>query len=408
MTAVASEGEAPASAYRWVLLGGVWLVYFCFGLTAASMGPLVAPITAELGIGNAAMGAILGAWPLVYIAAAIPCGMALDRLGERLSLLLAALVIGLSGAARGLAGNEAAMFAAVGLFGIGGPLISIGAPKLIARWFEGASRGTAMGIYITGPSLGGIAALSLTNGWLMPLTGGDWRRVLFLYAGFAGACGVLWLLIASHPAARAAAGRQVDGKKFDLGAFAGILGLGQVRLVLAMSIGIFFFNHGLNNWLPEILRSRGLTPAEAGYWASLPTVVGVIGSLIIPRLATVDRRRRVMLWLFCAALVASLLLHAMPGPWLAAGLILQGIARSSMMTIAILLLMETPGVPKARLGLAGGLFFTAAEIGGVLGPLALGVLSDATGGFTVPLLATSLVCLVLLISIRFVRPGRAA
>jgi sugar phosphate permease len=115
-----------------------------------------------------------------------------------------------------------------------------------------------------------------------------------------------------------------------------------------------------------------------------------------------------MLWLFCSALVASLLLHAMPGPWLAFGLVLQGIARSSMMTIAILLLMETPGVPKARLGLAGGMFFTAAEIGGVLGPLTLGVLSDATGGFTVPLMATSLACLVLLVLIRFVGPARAA
>jgi len=219
---------------------------------------------------------------------------------------------------------------------------------------------------------------------------------------------VLWLLIASHPVARAGQARHVDGKQFNLGAFAEILTLGQVRLVLVMSIGIFFFNHGLNNWLPEILRSRGMSPAMAGYWASLPTIVGVIGSLTIPRFATAERRRAVMTWLFCSAFVASLLLHAMPGPWLACGLVLQGIARSSMMTIAILLLMETPGVPKARLGLAGGMFFTAAEIGGVLGPLTLGVLSDVTGGFTVPLLATSLVCMILLMLIRFATPGRTA
>jgi cyanate permease len=399
---------SPDLSYRWVVLGGVWLLYFAFGVTMASMGPLVAPITAELGIGHATMGAILGAWPLVYIAAAIPCGMALDRLGARVALLLAALIIGASGAARGLAASEAAMFAAVGLFGIGGPLISIGAPKLIAQWFEGPSRGTAMGIYITGPSLGGIAALSLTNGVLMPLTGQDWRLVLFLYAGFAAACGAVWLAIASHPAARAADARPAEGKKFDLAAFAEILRLRQVRLVLAMSIGIFFFNHGLNNWLPEILRLRGLTPALAGYWASLPTVVGVIGALVIPRFATADRRSRVMIGLFVSAFCASLLLHAMPGPWLTAGLILQGIARSSMMTVAILLLMETPGIPKARLGLAGGLFFTAAEIGGVMGPLTLGILSDLTGGFTVPLAAISLVCLVLLGLILHLGAARAA
>ena len=398
---------APSS-YRWVLLGGVWLIYFCFGLMTASMAPLVAPITAELGIGHSTMGAILGAWPLVYIAAAIPCGMLLDRLGARVALLIAALIMGASGVARGLAGDEMALFAAVGLFGIGGPLISIGAPKLIANWFEGTSRGTAMGIYITGPSLGGIAALSLTNGVLMPLTGQNWRLVLFLYAGFVAASGLLWLAIASHPAARAHGSTQADGKKFDIAAFTEILRLREVRIVLAMSVGIFFINHGLNNWLPELLRARGLTPALAGYWASIPTVIGVIGSLIIPRLATPDRRLQVMALLFVSALLASLLLHANPGPWLASGLILQGIARSSMMTIAILLLMETPGVPKARLGLAGGLFFTAAEIGGVLGPLTIGVLSDLTDGFTVPLMAVTGACLVLIMLIGVLGRARSA
>ncbi len=396
------------SAYRWAMLGGVWLVYYCFGLTTAAMAPLVSPITAELGISNSTMGLILGAWPLVYIAAAIPCGMLLDRLGPRMALTIAAFVMGASGAARGLAGNEALLFAAVGLFGIGGPLVSIGAPKLIAERFEGADRGTAMGIYITGPSLGAITALSLTNSLLMPLTGQNWRMVLFVYAGFVAASGLLWLAIASHPAAQTKRPGAGDGKKFHPAAFAAILRLGEVRLVLAMSIGIFFINHGLGNWLPELLRSRGLSPAHAGYWASIPTVIGVAGSLVIPRLATPERRIRVMTLLFLAALAASLLLHAMPGPLLAAGLVLQGIARSSMMTIAILLLMETPGVPKERLGLAGGMFFTAAEIGGVLGPLTLGALSDLGGGFGLPLAAVTIAALLLLVMIRMLARSRAA
>ncbi|MFQ5565055.1 MAG: CynX/NimT family MFS transporter [Paracoccaceae bacterium] len=398
--------NGDGSGYRWVLLGGVWLIYFCFGLMLASLAPLVTPITAELGIGHAKMGAILGAWPLVYIAASIPCGMLLDRLGARIALLIAALIMCASGVARGVAGDETALFAAVGLFGIGGPLISIGAPKLIAQRFEGASRGAAMGIYMTGPSLGAIAALSLTNGVLMPLTGQDWRMVMFVYAGFIAVSGLLWLAIASHRSASAVQAQHEDGKKFSLAAFTEILGLREVRIVLAMSIGIFFINHGLNNWLPEILHSRGLSLAAAGYWASIPTVIGVVGSLIIPRLATPDRRIMVMTLLFVSALLASLLLHAAPGAWLVSGLFLMGVARSSMMTVAILLLMETPGVPKARLGLAGGLFFTSAEIGGVLGPLTIGILSDLTRGFSVPLIGLTGVCLVLLVLIGLL--GRAS
>jgi cyanate permease len=276
-------------------------------------------------------------------------------------------------------------------------MISVGAPKLIAQWFTGAERGAAMGIYMTGPGLGGILALSLTNSVVMPALGEDWRAVLTLYAGVTLAAGAIWLVIARHPQIRPRIGAVAMGsKKAGLSAFLDILRLPTVQLVLAMSIGIFFFNHGLNNWLPEILRTRGLTAAEAGYWAALPTAVGLIGSLIIPRFATAERRRAILCALFVAALVASLLLQLDPGLGLATGLILQGVARSSMMTVAILLLLEAPGVPAERAGLAGGMFFTFAEIGGVLGPLTVGVLSETSGGFVAPLGAMTVMCLMLL------------
>ncbi len=387
------------------MLGGVWLIYFCFGLTIAAMAPLVTPISAELEISHSAMGAILGAWPLVYIAAALPCGLLLDRLGLRLSLLLAALCIALSGLLRGLAGNEVELYLAVAVFGLGGPLISVGAPKLIATWFAGAERGLAMGLYITGPALGGICALALTNGLLMPLTGQDWRAVLFIYAGVTLLCGLVWLVIGQHPKARAGARpRGTDrGASSPLAAFRELVALKSVRLVLAMSIGIFFFNHGLNNWLPEILRSRGLSAAAAGYWAAIPTLVGIGGALLIPRLATPPRRLTIMLLLFLSAALASLLLQSDPGSALFSGLVLQGIARGSMMTIAILILMETPGLPSERMGMAGGLFFTAAEIGGVLGPLSVGLLSDMTGGFAAALGLMTAICLGLMLLLTALR-----
>jgi MFS family permease len=68
-----------------------------------------------------------------------------------------------------------------------------------------------------------------------------------------------------------------------------------------------------------------------------------------------------------------------------------------MMTVAILLLMETPRIPEERLGLAGGLFFTFAEIGGVMGPITFGVLSAVSGGFALPLAALTVICSVLLV-----------
>ena len=90
----------PASgSYRWVLLFGVWLVYFAFGLTQVAMAPLIGVIRMDLGLSDGAMGLILGAWPLVYIAFAMPCGAFLDRVGPRKALFAAAAIIALSAAA---------------------------------------------------------------------------------------------------------------------------------------------------------------------------------------------------------------------------------------------------------------------------------------------------------------------
>jgi cyanate permease len=188
-----------------------------------------------------------------------------------------------------------------------------------------------------------------------------------------------------------------------LGALLAIARLHVVQVVLVMSVGIFFVNHGLSNWLPEILRDKGMTPAAAGLWAAIPTVVGVAGALVIPRLAVPERRTAIMGGLILSAVAATLLLQLAPGAGLAAGLVLQGIARSSMMTVAILLLMEAPGVPPARAGMAGGMFFTVAEIGGVLGPLSVGAISDATGGFAWPLAAMTGICLLLLALLALLR-----
>ena len=48
--------------YPWVVLFGVWLMYFSFGVSIASMAPLVAEITTDLGMSNSGMGRVLGAW----------------------------------------------------------------------------------------------------------------------------------------------------------------------------------------------------------------------------------------------------------------------------------------------------------------------------------------------------------
>ncbi len=378
------------------MLLGVWLVYTCFGMAVYSTAPLVEPIATELGLSLGAMGTVMGAWPLLYIAMAVPAGALLDRIGVRHGLLIAAAIITLSVALRSSASSFSMLFFAVALFGIGGPLVSVGAPKLISAWFEGRERGLAIGIYSTGPTIGAIAVLSLTNAVIMPMTGQSWRATLLVFAVTAAIAGLIWLAISGRPAAKQ---HDPDGPgrgslREQAGVFAGLLRLPAVRLVLGVAVGIFMFNHALNNWLPEILKSGGMTARESGFWASLPSLVGTAAALTLPRYATGSRRIPLLLLTIVFAALATLFIAYASGALLAFGLVLQGIARGSMIPIAMFVLMETRNVDSKVMGAAGGLFFAAAETGGVIGPTMTGLLADSTGGFETPLLTLTAVCVV--------------
>lgn len=392
----ASRPHEGNNGRRWLLLSGVWLVYFSFGIVAASMAPLIPVISTELNIDNARMGLILGAWPLVYLVVALPSGILLDFMRPRTSLLIAGLVIGASGLARALAADEVTMFLAVALFGIGGPLISVGAPKLIAQIFEGPSRGLAMGIYLTGPALGSAVSLALTNSVMMPMTGQNWRLVLGIYGLLGVISGLYWFVIAGRSSVTSDTTAVGERQGFSFGGLRTILAMPVVQLVLVIAIGIFFVNHALNNWLPEILRANGLNPSTAGYVASVPTMVGVAGSLIIPRLAIPTRRLFILITLFGITFVSTLLLHSSDVPILLCALLLMGVVRGATVPIATLLLIEAHGIENSRHGLVVGLFFAAGEIGGVLGPVAVGMLSSQSGNFTSSIYAMALTAAVMI------------
>ena len=378
------------------MLAGVWFCYMAFGLSMASLAPLVREIEADLRFSHSAMGTVMGAWQFVYIFAAIPCGMLLDRIGARWGLAIGALIIGLSGIFRGFAGEYLELLAAVALFGLGGPLISAGAPKVVSEHFEGAHRGLAMGIYITGPGIGAIVALLLTQPVVLPWLEGNWRLLLQIWGVVGILSGLFWLLVARE-------GRQPSAPmedKAQLSSLIEILRIPAVRLILFMSVAVFAINHGMGNWLVEILQSFGASASGASALATIPVGIGILSALTLPRMAVGSRRFSVLILLFSCSVVASLALLAEPaGFWLYLTLVVEGIAAGSMMTVLVLTLVEVPGVGSKRSGTAGGFFFSAAEIGGVGGPVLLGVLFNAHGHFSSSLMVLALLGVLLLISV---------
>ena len=392
----------PPHPYRWAMLWGVWLLYFAFALAIASMAPLVYKLMADLNMHRGEMGTVLAAWQLTYIFCSVPCGGLLDRFGPRRMMFVSVLVIAASVALRGIASDYVTLLLAVMVFGLGGPLISSGAPKVVSLWFTGKERGLAMGIYFTGNATGGIVAVALTNSVFLPAVGGDWRDLMSVFALFVIAIGVVWMAISAHPASRDMEAKlSAEVKRRSRDVFLELVCDPVVRLVLLMGLFILFFNHGMNHWLPDLLRSYGMTPSEAGYWAAIPTLFGMVASLSLPRMATPDKRFAILLGLFLCAAAATLMVWSASGPVLAIGLVLQGMCRGAMTSISILLLIESGDGNTSRVGAASGLYFSVGEVGGVLGPMSMGALAHTTGDFDASLfMMFGVACLLMLILFR--------
>ena len=92
---------------------------------------------------------------------------------------------------------------------------------------------------------------------------------------------------------------------------------------------------------------------------------------------------------------------------LLSGLVLVGASSGAMMTISILTLIEQDYVGPERAGIAGGIFFSFAEIGGVMGPVMFGLLYDRTGGFEASLYVLAAVALLLCVLVQAIQPAKS-
>jgi len=371
-----SLDDPQSSPYRWVMLVILWGIYASFGIAQRSISPLITPILADLKMSYGQMGFVLGSWQLTYIATAIIAGFLIDRWGIRNSLFFGAIVIALSTCLRYFSIGFATFLPLVALIGVGGPMISIGSPKTIALWFRGKDRGTALGIYMTGPALGAALAFAATNRVIMPLTGNSWRLTFVFYGLLTLAAAFLWWFLS----------KEIETKSDSLGVglksvFIKLINVRNIQIILVSGLLSFAVIHGSMSWLPKIFENKGFFPAVAGYVSAIPPMACIPSYLILPRIIPPQKRIAALAVMALVTAASFWLLFNQNGVLMFAGLILFGFSSGVLSPLLILILMETPEVGARYLGFAGGLFFCISEVGGFTSPLVIGALVDWTGGF---------------------------
>lgn len=238
------------------------------------MGILVQPIKQEFGVSDTAMGLLTGlAFALLYSALAIPFGRYADRANRRNFVAYCCAAWSAMTALCGMATGFwtlmlARMGVAVGEAGGGAPSMS-----MIADHYPPHQRGRAMSVYMLGPQLGILFGLTL-GGWMAQHHG--WRAA-FLTMSIPGVLAALLLrFTAIEPrrgqwdgAASVAAGAAVEPMRVllhDLWASRAF-----VRITLACLL-MGFTGYGIGLWTPAFLvRSHGMSLQGAGI------VMGLVG-----------------------------------------------------------------------------------------------------------------------------------
>lgn len=411
-------GPPQRHPYRWVIFGAMCNVYFAFGVILLAIPPMATAVRADLGVSRSVLGFALGAWALLYIVTATPAGRIIDRIGVRRAITIGSSLIATSAAVQSVAQNAAMLWLAIGIIGIGGPLISLSAPKLVGDWFtDGRERAKAVGFYTSAPAIGGLFALALTNSVLVPVFGG-WREVLAFEAALNLTAAAAWWVVSGRaPRASGAPGAPGTGGVAapPLPAWAAskaLIAAPGVRLAMLLGIGAFFITQGLAAWLPDMLEEHsGLSGASASNWAAASLAIGIVARLAVPGLARPERRSLVLHAVMAALAVAMVVMAFGPtGSHVPAALVIG--LRSTLNSLVILVLMEADQVTSANAGLAYGLWFSAVEVGGASGPPIVGAFGDADVGYTGALVAMAAMLAVMMLVLaradRAVRTARFA
>lgn len=392
------------SHHRWRVLLGLLGVYGAFGMAVSALAPMLTTIQDDIGASRSSMGLALGAWAFIFIFTAPLAGRFIDRFGVGWAVALGGCSVAGSLLARAGASSVLTMWLAVALFGVFGPLISASAPTFVTRWFpDELERRRAVGIYVIAPAIGGVAIVATTNSFLLPRFHDSWRQVLVAEAALATVLTIVWVAIyavADKPSIPRPKAAPEGGHMREL------LGSSGVRLALGLAFTVFFVNHSIGPWMVTVVEDLGeFSPTVASNWTALSGLVGIGIAVVIPNFAGPERVVRLLVATFLI-LAIGLCIAALGSPSLVVVGTVITASRSALIPLTILILMEADRVTPANAGLANGLWFAVGEIGGVSGPLIMGVVADSSAGFSGGLLTVAALALATAIGTRLATVSR--
>jgi ACS family glucarate transporter-like MFS transporter len=256
---------------RYLVVAGLFVLSLITYIDRAAISSAKQAIGSGLGLDDQAMGAVFSAFALGYALAQVPAGWLADRIGARAML---ALVVTLWSAFTALTGWATGLWSLLAIrfaFGVAEAGAFPGSARALYNWLPSAERGRAHGILFSGSRIGAAFAFPLMSR-LLAATG--WQTV-FLWLAIPGlAWAALWaVFFRNQPAGPrkqdAGAGEAAPDPDSSL--------LRSRRMSLAMAqyfVANFITFLPLSWMLPYLMDRYQLSSQQAGYYATLPLLIG--------------------------------------------------------------------------------------------------------------------------------------
>ncbi|WP_374456153.1 MFS transporter [Nocardioides sp.] len=379
-----------------ILLAAVVLVSVNLRPGASSPGPVLEEVRHGLGMSAGVAGAMTGLPGLCFgLVGALAVGFA-RKVG-----MTTGIALGLLAAATGLllrvTTESVPLFLVLSVLALAGMAVG---NVLVPAWIKAHGHAVVlMTVYGTGLVVGGtIGALATA-----PVTEStdSWRSGLGMWGVLLLVALPLWAWLALHER-RSPAEHTVAGDAPPSGRIAH----SPTAVALTVLFGIQSMHAYVQfGWVPQIYRDAGLSASSAGALQALLSGVGILGALAMPTVIARSQGLHVWMVSFGVSLALGylgLLVAPATVPWLWA--LLLGLSGLAFPTAIALITARTrhPSVTAQLSGFVQPIGYALAAIG----PFVVGLIHDATGGWSLVIVLLALTSVPLtLAGLRVARPS---
>lgn len=329
--------------------------------------PITTAAADAWGVSEEAVGWLAQAYPLLYVALAIPFGYWADR-WFRGTLAVGALLTAAGALVRLVPGFGWALAGQI-VASVAQPLVVNGISKIVSLYVAPARRPAAIAVGSSSMFIG-ILISTVTVPYLM-----DWQglpTVAGSQAIFAaGSAAAFLLVLRKRPLYESERTEQASIRSLWSQRW-----VRQLSLLLFVGFGLFI---ALTTWLDVLSDKLGMDEEQVGIGLGVMTVAGIAGAGLVPNWATKGSRSR---WMLCASLgvsVATLIaLWAGANVWLFVALL----GMSGFLLLADLPIILVTAESRVKPEIAGtvtGLLLLFGNLGGIALSLAVQGLLDERG-----------------------------